>query len=249
MKTILVLLVLVCGMPAFAQQPLIHAHNDYEKPQPLINALRNKVYTIEADMYPGDSLFVAHDKKDITAAKTLQGMYLQPMIQMFAAHNGYISDDTTYAPNLMIDIKENTAAVIPQLVALIASHRKVFDRSVNKHAVRIVLSGDRGNISNWNNYPPYIFFDGRPNENYDSIALSRVAFISDSYIHYIQPADSIDIKLQQLVHDTHIKGKLLRLWATPDNASGWIKLYNAGVDIINTDKPTECRAYFSAKEN
>ena len=144
----------------------------------------------------------------------------------------------------MIDIKEHSELVIPQLIKLLAPYRNVFDRSVNKHAVQVVLSGERGNIHDWKNYPSYILFDGRPYETYDNTTLDRVAFISDSYMNYIKPKDSIDIKLNQLVLETHQKGKLLRLWATPDDQTGWIKFYNAGVDIINTDKVEECSRYF-----
>jgi alkaline phosphatase len=90
----------------------------------LFNALRNKAFTIEADVYPGDSLFVAHDKKDIQPGKTLVSMYLQPIIKLFATHNGSISDDTAYAPTLMIDIKENSySGNSPSL--LICWHRTV----------------------------------------------------------------------------------------------------------------------------
>jgi alkaline phosphatase len=245
MKILLSILLLILSGAASSQ--LIHAHNDYEKHEPLINALHNKAFTIEADVYPGDSLFVAHDKKDITADKTLVSMYLQPIIQMFAAHHGYISSDTAYAPNLMIDIKEHSELVIPQLIKLLAPYRNVFDGTVNNHAVQIVLSGDRGNINNWNNYPSYILFDGRPYENYDSNALVRVAFISDSYMNYINLKDSIDYKLQELAIATHKRGKLLRLWAIPDNEIYWNKLRTMGVDIINTDKIEECRKYFYTK--
>lgn len=245
MKLLLLYFLLFVSITVNAQ-PLIHAHNDYEKREPLFNALRNKAFTIEADVYPGDGLFVAHDKKDTAPGKTLVSMYLQPIIQMFAMHNGYISDDTAYAPTLMIDIKENSAAVIAELIKLLSPNRNVFDRNMNAHAVQIVLSGERGSITEWNNYPPYIFFDGRPYESYDSNALQRIAFISDSYMNYTRSKDSIDIKLKQLVVDTHKTGKLLRLWATPDDPTGWMKLYSAGVDIINTDKVAECRKYFLA---
>jgi len=58
--------------------------------------------------------------------------------------------------------------------------------------------------------------------------------------------DSMEIKLKQLVTETHNKGKRLRLWAIPDSDVYWRKLYDMGVDIINTDKVAECRKYFDA---
>jgi hypothetical protein len=39
-------------------------------------------------------------------------------------------------------------------------------------------------------------------------------------------------------------GKLLRLWASPDNGDSWKLQQQLGIDIINTDKVAECRNYF-----
>src|SRR5215207_2513768 len=178
---------------------LIHAHNDYQKPEPLTNALRHKVFSIEADVYlSGSRILVAHDKKELVIAKTLDSLYLQPIFELFRKHEGSISEDSSYAPVLMIDIKEKGDAVIEQLIKLVSAHLPVFDRSSNAKAVQLVISGDRGALSKWTSYPPYIFFDGRPNEAYDSATLQRVAFISDSYARYISPEDSTS-RIQQLV--------------------------------------------------
>ena len=87
------------------------------------------------------------------------------------------------------------------------------------------------------------YFDGRPYEVYDSATLQRVAFISDSYLKYINSQDSTT-RLEQLVKNVHGTGKLLRLWAAPDNHSSWKRLQQLGIDIINTDKVEECRNYF-----
>ena len=89
-------------------QPLIHAHNDYQKPAPLSNAVRYKAFAIEADIYlSGMKLLVAHDKKELATAPSLDSLYLQPIINLFRRHQGTISEDSNYAPVLMIDIKEN----------------------------------------------------------------------------------------------------------------------------------------------
>ena len=226
-------------------QLLIHAHNDYQKPEPLINALRHKVFSIEADIYLSDNrLLVAHDKKDLSAAKSLDSLYLKPIIELFRLHKGTISDDSSYSPMLMIDIKENGEVAIAQLIKLVSMYRSAFDRSVNAKAVQLVISGDRGASSTWTSYPSYIFFDGRPNETYDSATLQRVAFISDSYFSYINPKDSNTSLIAQVVKKVHGMGKLIRLWATPDNSESWKLQQQLSIDIINTDKIAECRNYF-----
>ena len=233
---------LSCLLPL--AQPLIHAHNDYQKREPLTNALKNKVFSIEADIYfYNNKLVVAHDKKDLSMAKTLDSLYLQPIINLFQQHKGAIDKDTGYTPVLMIDIKENGEAVIAELIKRLSTHRAVFDRSVNAKAVQIVISGDRGALLKWNSYPLFIFFDGRPHEVYDSAVLQRIAFISDSYLNYMKSPDSTS-RFKQLVEKVHGIKKLLRLWAIPDNPDAWKRLYESGIDIINTDRVEECRTYF-----
>src|SRR6187399_3165240 len=100
-------------------QTLIHAHNDYQKPEPLTNALRHKIFSIEADIYlSGNRLLVAHDKNELTTARSLDSLYLLPIIDLFRRHKGAISEDSSYAPVLVIDIKENGEAVIAALIKL-----------------------------------------------------------------------------------------------------------------------------------
>ena len=162
MKTPLLCILIILISLQSLTQTLIHAHNDYQKPEPLTNALRDKVFSIEADVYLSDNrLLVAHDKKELSAAKGLDNLYLKPIIELFRRHNGTISEDSSYTPVLMIDIKENGEAAIAQLIKLVSIYRSVFDRSVNTKAVQLVISGDRGASSTWTSYPSYIFFDGR----------------------------------------------------------------------------------------
>ena len=225
-------------------QSVIHAHNDYQKPEPLTNALRHKVFSIEADIYLSDNrLLVAHDKKELSTANRLDSLYLLPIIELFHRNKGSISEDSSYLPVLMIDIKENGEAALARLIKLVSQHRPVFDRSVNAKAMQLVISGDRGASSTWTSYPSYILFDGRPNEVYDNATLQRVAFISDSYSKYIHPQDSINNLLAQAVKKVHSIGKLFRIWASPDTVDPWKLQQELGIDIINTDKVSECKNF------
>jgi alkaline phosphatase len=242
------LLSLSC-LVAQSQKILIHSHNDYEQAEPLTNALHNKVFSFEADIYlVNDTIKVSHDKKDLASAPTLFSLYIQPIVDLFNANGGRISSDKNYAPVLMIDIKENGDAVLNALVKLLSAHLSVFDIKGNSKAVQIVISGDRGAISKWTSWPSYILFDGRINEIYDKSQLKRVAFISDSYLNYAKQKEATDSVIKVLSKKTHKMKKLLRLWAIPDNTSSWLHLRELGVDIINTDKVAECRKYFDAKD-
>ena len=248
MKVLLLTILFI--LPGFqvSAQPHIHAHNDYQKPEPLTNALRHKVFSIEADIYPsGNRLLVAHDKKELATAPTLDSLYLRPIIELFHRYKGIISEDSSYTPMLMIDIKENGEAALAQLIKLVSAHRSVFDRSFNAKAVQLVISGDRGPSSRWSGYPLYILFDGRPDEVYDSVTLQRVAFVSDSYLKHINRLDSTDRRILQVAKKVHDMGRLFRLWATPDNPESWKLQQQQGIDIINTDRVEECRNNFLKK--
>ncbi len=235
------LLLLIFFSSVAIGQPLIHAHNDYQQAAPLTNALRYKVFSIEADVYLyNNKLLVAHSTKELPAAPTLDSIYLQPIAELFATHNGRISNDTSYAPILMIDIKENGEAVLAKLLSMLQPHRSVFDQTINKQAVQIVISGDRGPITAWNSYAPMLFFDGRPYEVYDSTTLQRVAFISDGYANYKDNTKGIE----QAAAAIHAKQKLFRLWGYADTPAGWQQVLQWGVDIVNTDKVAECREHF-----
>lgn len=222
-------------------QVKIHAHNDYEKPYPLINALKHRVFSIEADVFFGEhDLYIAHNRRDINSTKTLNALYIQPIITLFSQNKGYISTDTSYQLALVIDIKEKGEQVIQQLIKLLKPYTLQFNRRINRHAVQIIISGDRGPLQKWTGYPEYLYFDGRPNEEYDTLVLQRIAMISDSYAHY---ANSVD-KRKSVINKTHTQGKPLRFWGIPDNKQTWDLLHSLGVDIVNTDAVETCSQYF-----
>lgn len=222
-------------------QVKIHAHNDYEKPYPLTNALKHRVFSVEADVFFQDNdLYVAHNRIDIKAGKTLNALYIQPIINSFSQNKGCVSRDTAYQFALVIDIKEKGEQVIQQLIKLLNPYTSQFNRKINRHAVQIIISGDRGPLQKWKGYPEYIYFDGRPYEEYDTLMLRRIAMISDSYTQY---ADSFD-KRKSAINKAHMQGKPFRFWGTPDNKQTWDLLHSLGVDIINTDNIEACSQNF-----
>ena len=245
MKSIIPVFFLLCCLSAAAQVK-IHAHNDYEKPLPLTNALANRAFSIEADVFLRDNrLLVAHNAKDITDERSLDALYIQPIVALFKKNKGSISSDKSYHPALMIDVKEGGRGAITLLAKKLAPYGDCFDPKKNKHAVQVIISGDRGLISDWNNVPSFIFFDGRPNEQYDSRTLARVALISDGYSGYASRPERID----SVLRNAHSKGKPFRFWGTPDDEKHWKMFHEAGVDIINTDKPELCRRFFATNKD
>ncbi len=246
MKRLSALLFVMSFLFPVEAQVKIHAHNDYAKKNPLFDALQVNAYSIEVDIFlVRGELLVAHTMKETKKRKTLSSLYINPIIQLFKKYNGAISPDSTYKTALLIDIKTNGKDVLQELVRFFEPLRRYFDRSVNPLAVQLIISGDRGPITEWKDYPSYIFFDARPFEEYDSEAMGKIAMVSDNYYKYLSRTNAGDVaKLTQVVKKAHEWNKPVRFWGSPDTEVAWKLLNACGADIINTDLPAACRAFF-----
>src|ERR1700744_3956782 len=149
LRTIFVaVLFCLATIPVLAVEPLTraHAHNDYEHPHPLADALAAGFCSVEADIYVvNGQLLVAHEFQQVRADRTLESLYLDPLRQKIGTNN-YV-----FAPNdgftLLIDIKTNgaeTYQVLKQVLARYSSMLTHFtDTNLTRGAVTVVLSGAR----------------------------------------------------------------------------------------------------------
>jgi len=224
-------------------QTKVHSHNDYEQKRPLFQAYEAKADQIEADIFlVGDSLIVAHSKKQIDPRNTLNKLYLDPINSLFNENNGKVCADKKYTFSLMIDVKENWDAVYPTLRREIEKYGDVFNRSKNKYAIQIVISGNRPAHPTFHTYPTWLFFDGLPNISYAKKDLQRVTMISDNFATYSKWKGSGYIsgddqqKLKKIIKQAKTLKKPVRFWGAPDTEDSWINQIDLGVGIINTDK-------------
>ncbi len=248
MKRLISLLILSIALCTAGAQVKMHAHNDYAKPLPLFDALQQHSFSIEVDIFlVKGQLLVGHTLKETTKKKTLSSLYINPIIALFKKHHGSVSADSSYKTSLVIDIKQNGPEILQELVKIFQPLRSYFDRSVNPHAVQLIISGDRGPISEWKNYPAYLFFDGRPFEEYDQEAIDKIAMISDNYYKYLNPRNNTGdtAKIIAVISKAHEWNKPFRFWGSPDTETAWKLLKQCGADIINTDKLRECREFFN----
>jgi hypothetical protein len=245
MKKLIGLALFVLLTTASFAQIKIHSHNDYAHAQPLTEAYSNQAYEIEADIFLiKDSLIVAHSKKDKNLTRTLTSMYLSPIAQLQK------DKGAKYSFRLMIDIKDSWDLTYPALRKEIEKYGAVFDRSENKNAVQIVISGNRPADSTFHTYPKWLFFDGLPNISYAKEDLKRVTMISDNFVTYSRWGGNGEIpaedraKLKTVIENAHKLNKPIRFWGAPDTKECWQQLHDLGADIINTDKISECKTYF-----
>jgi len=241
-KQIYLLVALMLLGIAGSAQVKIHSHNDYTHQKPFYDASANRVFSIEADVFVvGDSLIVAHSRKEIKEKNTLQKLYLEPIA-------AFAKTDKFYSFQLMIDFKDSWDLTYPVLLKALKPYQKYFVRGNKK--VTIAISGNRPPDSTFRNYTD-VSFDGLPNVDYAPSDLRKITMISDNFATYSKwkgvgaIADSDKAKLKELINNAHKIGKPFRFWNAPDTEACWKLLQELGADIINTDKVAEARKYFS----
>lgn len=224
-----------------------HAHNDYLNSKPFYLAFENKFRSIEADVFPVDGkLFVAHHKKEIQTDRTLKNLYINPILQEFASGK-------RQKINLLIDIKEDYKVSLPLLIKELTPLRKYLSAVGKPNYITIIISGDRPDPSQYNNYPAYIFFDHDLVKPHTAQEWKRVALVSLPFNKISGWKGEGDIsadekkKLGQVIDSAHAKGKPFRFWAAPDNSNSWKLQMELKADFIGTDKIIEL-AKFLRKE-
>ena len=122
-KQIVICLLLSClVMTGKAQYTTLnaHSHNDYEQKTPFFLAYQAGFGSIEADIWAVDgSLFVAHDKTKITADRTLESLYILPIVKLFRANGGKAWKGSNSTFQLLIDLKTPVEPTLPLLVRLL----------------------------------------------------------------------------------------------------------------------------------
>ena len=247
--------------PAPASPPPIaraHAHNDYEHPRPLLDALDQGFRSVEADVWLVDGrLLVAHDREALRSDRTLDALYLEPLRARVSATAGRV-DQPGGEFLLWIDVKseaEPTYAVLRDVLARYASMLTTFraDRRT-PGAVTVIVSGNRARDLMAREPLRYAAVDGRLPDLDTDASLFLVPVVSDNWQNSFTwrgvgaMADDEREKLSAIVRRAHEQGRTIRFWAIPDTPEGWQVCLDAGVDFINTDDLAGLRAFLTRHE-
>ncbi|MFI9201434.1 phosphatidylinositol-specific phospholipase C/glycerophosphodiester phosphodiesterase family protein [Streptomyces sp. NPDC053048] len=233
--------------------PLIHAHahNDYAHPRPLADALSHGFNSVEADIWlVRDRLLVAHDPSELDPARTLEALYLDPLLRRIRANHGRVHRGYDVTLQLLIDIKSPGEATYRALSRHLRPYRAILSNwsggRVRRGAVTAVVSGDRGaRIPMEAERVRHAFYDGRLTDLGGAPA-SFAPLVSDNWNQNFTWQGSGPMPereraaLRRIVTTAHAEGRKVRFWATPDlpgpaRDALWRELLDAGVDYLNTD--------------
>lgn len=228
-------------------RPLLHAHahNDYEHPHPLRDALAQGFCSVEADIWLVEGqLLVAHDRAAVKPGRTLQSLYLAPLRERIQRNGGKVYAGVPTC-TLLIDVKSEAAATYEILREVLQGYADILAEYTSSNspprALSVILTGNSATDLMTAEPVRYAAIDGRLSDLGSSASSQLIPLISDNWKQYFGwrgdgplPEDE-RVKLQRFVQRAHEQGRRIRFWGAPDSMTGWRELQSAGVDLIGTD--------------
>jgi hypothetical protein len=239
-----------------------HAHNDYEHPRPLFDALDHGFKSVEADIWLVDGeLIIAHDPEDVPQAvqegRTLESLYLEPLRQTVEQNGGSVYPGDPDYFTLLIDIKSDAVPTYRALHEELEDYQgmltKFGPRGVRDGAITAIVSGNRPRELMERQRVRYAAYDGRLSDLGVATQQTFVPLISDNWTRNFtwtgdgpMPPEERE-KLRSIVATAHSHGQRVRFWETPEvspqREAVWQELLAAHVDYINTDHLSALEAF------
>ncbi|MFJ9118533.1 phosphatidylinositol-specific phospholipase C/glycerophosphodiester phosphodiesterase family protein [Streptomyces sp. NPDC102394] len=240
-----------------------HAHNDYEHPRPLFDALDHRFGSVEADIFlVGDQLLIGHTESDLDPTRTLESLYLDPLAALVKANHGSVYRGYRKPLQLLIDIKTEGSSTYLELDRHLRRYRHLFTTCAHGRvypgAVTNVISGDRAARTPMEAQSVRrAFYDGRLTDLGTPAPASFIPLISDNWqLNFTWLGegafpDAERQKLRALLAQAHAAGQKVRFWNTPDlpgpaRDALWAELLDAGVDYLNTDDLAGLESFLDA---
>lgn len=227
-------------------RPCGHAHNDFAHARPLLDSLEHDFCSVEADVHLVEGeLLVAHDREEAVPSRTLESLYLDPLLARFL-------DGTLPSPRgrpLVLLVCLNAAPIGDVYAALddvLVRYEEMlasFDAGrAQSGAVQVIVTGDIPRATIAEQTKRYVAIDGDIGDLDSTESSELVPLVSDNWFHHFSWAGGLEpmppdqrAKLRDFVQRAHVRGRRLRLWRTPDTVEVWRELRDAGIDLINTD--------------
>lgn len=256
-------LIIVFVLTAFSPQaqtsiilPNAYAHNDYYHKRPLLDALDNGFTYVEADVYlRKDKLIVAHILPCFKKKRTLEALYLKPLLD-YVQGNNHDNKINNCPLTLMIDIKSDANKTYAALLSLLDKYRFILsgydDGRTTLRNVTIVITGHKPYELIKDTNSRFVFMDEDLRKAATDSSTNVYPIASCKYSHVLKwkgkgVIPEIELKrLEYYVTQAHKNGRKVRLWASPENKTVWSELLKCNVDLINTDKLRSLRKFLLA---
>ncbi|KAI1284754.1 hypothetical protein F5Y07DRAFT_13686 [Xylaria sp. FL0933] len=183
-----------------------HSHNDYWRRIPLFSALRVGCVGVEADVWlfgNSSELYVGHDRAALTPHRTLQSLYVNPLVDIIernnpqtpfynssGTHRGVFDTDPDQTLVLLIDIKTDGAKTLPQVEAQLEPLRArdwltyIKDGVIHERPITVVGTGRTPfDMLMQNSTYRDIFFDAPLKELYEDPNIPDTGENNEPYVY------------------------------------------------------------------
>ncbi|MCW3118574.1 MAG: Alkaline phosphatase, partial [Chitinophagaceae bacterium] len=180
-----IVLVICCfslqAQPASYTPSNAHSHNDYQNADPFHAAYTGGFGSLEADIFLNhDSLLVGHTTDDLVYRRTLENLYLTPLLLKVKMNNGYPYKDPARELQLLIDIKTEPITTLQKLITVL----KAYPALISSPGIKFVITGRKPDMTSFESYPDFIWFDGELGKEYTKTALKKIVMLSGDFKNY-----------------------------------------------------------------
>lgn len=163
-----------------------HAHNDYEHRRALFDALHHGFTSVEADIWLVDGeLRVTHDLAQTVSGRTIEALYLDPLLAITRANKGQVYPDRDQPVQLLVDIKSDAETTYTALIKTLRSYRSMLTtfgpNGIRDGAVEVVISGNRPRELMDSEVVRWAGYDGRLDDLDSEAPSSFIPLISDRW--------------------------------------------------------------------
>lgn len=225
-----------------------YAHNDYFNDRPLLDALRLGYAGVEVDCFlVSNQLLVAHDRRRVRPARSLEAMYLEPLHRLVRSNGCVLPDSASFTIN--IELKKGGHGAYAVLRETLEPYQDILtvvrNGMVEYGPVRVVLVGWTPSIEELTIEPVRYVSVHRHYDRllpeHDILPSHLLSLVSLEYGKLFQwrgrgpMPPSFWATLASLVIRAHaVPGRRLRVYEVPYEMSVYRALLEAGVDLIGT---------------
>ena len=224
-----------------------HSHNDYKNSIPFYRAYNDGFGSIEADVYAVNGrLLVAHEESEITPARSLKAMYINPLVTN-------LKKDKARRLRLLIEIKKDYTITLPLVLKELRPLRKYFSYPSHPGKLTITMTGAVPPGPVMLQYPGWLNFDVGHLKGYTTEQLKKIELVSADFWEYSKWNGRSELKapdvkrLKGIIDSAHAAGKKVRFYGTPDTPLCWKTMIKLNTDVINTDHLDELAEFLNRK--
>lgn len=224
----------------------IHSHNDYLQPLPFYSALSVGAISVEADVWLlNDTLYVGHDLVSLSSTRTLESLYINPILETLKyqnpihsnfshrpipiSHNGVYDYNHYQTLYLYIDVKTDGETTWPTVIkALEPLRSRGYLTSTDGQKLKIsaitVIGTGATPLKLVEQVIPRDYFYDVPIANLSNPKTTNLVSITSSvsFLPNFGPLTDVGLNQTQLqllraqLKSAHEKGIKLRYWGQPE---------------------------------